>query len=83
MSAENVKAYLESRAMLDRYIELDGSSATVALAAEQLNCEPARIAKTLAIKLKSGRLLVIVANGLARLDGGKFKKLFKEKFLYE
>ena len=31
MSAENVKAYLESRAMLDRYIELDGSSATVAL----------------------------------------------------
>lgn len=79
MSAENVKAYLESLAMLDRYIELDGSSATVALAAEQLNCEPARIAKTLAIKLKSGRLLVIVANGLARLDGGKFKKLFKEK----
>ena len=58
MSAENVKAYLESRAMIDRYIELDGSSATVALAAEQLNCEPARIAKTLAIKLKSGRLLV-------------------------
>lgn len=78
MSVENVKAFLESCSMLNRYIEFKGSSATVALAAEQLNCEPARIAKTLAIKLKSGRLLVIVVNGSARLDGGKFKKLFKE-----
>ena len=49
-----------------------------ALAAEQLGCEPDRIAKTLAIKLKSGRRLVVVVSGEAKLDNSKFKKLFKE-----
>ena len=62
----------------DSYIEFPGSSATVTLAAEQLGCEPDRIAKSLAIKLKSGRLLVIVVSGESKLDNSKFKKLFKE-----
>lgn len=78
MSVETVKAYLKEKALLERYLEFPGSSATVALAAEQLGCEPDRIAKTLAIKLKSGRCLVVVVSGEARLDNSKFKKLFKE-----
>lgn len=78
MSVETVKTYLKEKGLLDNYIEFPGSSATVALAAQQLGCEPDRIAKSLAIKLKSGRLLVIVVSGESRLDNSKFKKLFKE-----
>ena len=78
MSVETVKAYLKEKGLLERYLEFPGSSATVALASEQLGCEPDRIAKTLAIKLKSGRCLVVVVSGEARLDNSKFKKLFKE-----
>ena len=78
MSIENVKTYLASKDLADRYIEFPGSSATVALAAEQLGCEPDRIAKTLAIKLKSGRLMAVGVSGESRLDNSKFKKLFKE-----
>lgn len=78
MSVENVKAYLKTKGILETYIEFPGSSATVTLAAQQLGCEPDRIAKTLAIKLKSGRCLVIVVSGEAKLDNSKFKKLFKE-----
>ena len=78
MSIENVKAYLSEKGLLESYIELPGSTATVELAAQQLGCEPDRIAKSLAIKLKSGRRLVIVVSGQSRLDNSKFKKLFKE-----
>ncbi len=78
MSVENVKNYLSQKGLLDSYIELPGSTATVELAALQLGCEPDRIAKSLAIKLKSGRCLVIVVSGRSRLDNSKFKKLFKE-----
>ena len=78
MSVENVKNYLSQKGLLESYIELPGSTATVELAAQQLGCEPDRIAKSLAIKLKSGRCLVIVVSGRSRLDNSKFKKLFKE-----
>ena len=78
MSVETVKEYLKEHNLLESYIEFPGSSATVALAAEQLGCEPDRIAKSLAIKLKSGRLLVVVVSGESKLDNSKFKKLFKE-----
>ena len=78
MSIENVKAYLSEKGLLESYIELPGSTATVELAAQQLGCEPDRIAKSLAIKLKSGRRLVIVVSGQSRLDNSKIKKLFKE-----
>ena len=78
MSVETVKEYLKEHDLLESYIEFPGSSATVALAAEQLGCEPDRIAKSLAIKLKSGRRLVVVVSGESKLDNSKFKKLFKE-----
>ena len=78
MSVETVKEYLKEHDLLESYIEFPGSSATVALAAEQLGCEPDRIAKSLAIKLKSGRRLVVVVSGESKLDNSKFKKLFNE-----
>lgn len=78
MSTDTVKAYLKEKGLENIYIEFPSSSATVALAAEQLGCETDRIAKSLAIKLKSGRLLVIVVSGDSKLDNSKFKKLFNE-----
>ena len=47
MSIEKVKAYFRSKGMEERVLEFSVSSATVALAAEALGCEPCRIAKTL------------------------------------
>lgn len=59
---------------------LDGSIATVELAAAALGVEPDRIAKTLAIRLKnSDRVMVVVAKGTARLDNAKFKTRFGGK----
>ena len=47
MSIERARAHLQKHGLADRIIELDVSSATVALAAQALNCESNRIAKTL------------------------------------
>lgn len=47
MSIEKVKAYFNQYGMAGRVQEFEVSSATVELAAQALNCEPCRIAKTL------------------------------------
>ena len=49
MSIERVKKYFKRFGISGRIKELDSSSATVELAAQALNCEPERIAKTLAL----------------------------------
>ena len=46
MALEQARAYLEIWGCADQIIELEHSSATVALAAEALKTEAARIAKT-------------------------------------
>lgn len=79
MSIQNVKQFLDSVGLLDRYIELSGSTATVELAAQQLHCEPARIAKSMAMLLKNGEVIVIVTNGTAKIANNKYKAFFKEK----
>ncbi|HIU73799.1 MAG TPA: YbaK/EbsC family protein [Candidatus Aphodousia faecipullorum] len=79
MSIESVKKFLNSVGLEDRYIELEGSTATVELAAQQLKCEPARIAKSMAMLLKSGEAIVIVTNGTAKIANNKYKAFFKEK----
>ena len=56
-------------------LEFDVSSATVALAAIALNCEAARIAKTLSFEFKEGAILIVAA-GDARIDNAKFKTIF-------
>lgn len=78
-NVEAVKAYLKSVGLDDHYLEFAGSSATVELAAQQLGCEPDRIAKTIACIKKEGGAYIIVAKGTARIDNGKFKRTFGEK----
>ena len=54
------------------------SSATVALAAEAYGVEPARIAKTLSLRIGE-RVVLIVAAGTSRMDNKKVKALFGGK----
>ena len=78
MSIESARAHLAKYGLEDRIRELTVSSATVALAAEALGCEPARIAKTLSFENGEGAILVIAA-GDARIDNAKFKHRFGMK----
>lgn len=75
MSIEKVKAYLKKYNRDKDIIELSQSSATVALAAEALGVDPARIAKTLSFKTPDGAILVVTA-GDARINNKKFKEVF-------
>ena len=58
--------------------EFPVSSATVALAAEALCVEPARIAKTLSFVDGDGAILLVAA-GDAKVDNARFKAQFKKK----
>lgn len=78
MSIEKVKAYFASVGLAERIQEFEVSSATVALAAEALHCEPARIAKTLSFAQGDGAILIVAA-GDARIDNPKFKATFGMK----
>ena len=75
MSIERARAHLQKHGLEDRIKELDVSSATVALAAQALGCEPERIAKSLSFEKGDGALLVLAA-GDARIDNAKFKAQF-------
>lgn len=78
MSIDSVRAFLATRAPDVVLIDQGASTATVAEAAVALGVEPARIAKTIA--LKSGdALLLIVARGDARIDNRKFKARFGQR----
>ena len=78
MSIERARAHLRKHGLEERIKELTVSSATVALAAEALSCEPARIAKTLSFENGEGAILVLAA-GDARIDNAKFKQRFGVK----
>ena len=78
MSIEKVRQHLGKYGAADRITVLEHSSATVALAAEAIGCEPARIAKTLSFKDGDGCLLILAA-GDARIDNRKFKDYFHFK----
>jgi Cys-tRNA(Pro) deacylase len=70
MSRESVQAFLNEKAPDIAIIEQAESTATVIEAAATLGVEPARIAKTLSVKVGEEALL-IVARGDARLDNRK------------
>ncbi|GAA4720473.1 YbaK/EbsC family protein [Sphingomonas lutea] len=75
MSLESVRAWLAENAPDLPLIEVDASTATVESAAKALGVEPARIAKTLAIR--AGDLtFLLVTRGDARLDNRKCKDEF-------
>ena len=78
MSMERARAHLEKYGLADRILEFDVSSATVALAAQALGCEPEHIAKTLSFERGEGALLILAA-GDARSDNAKFKQRFGMK----
>ena len=75
MAFEKAKAYLEQFGLADRIIVTQHSSATVTEAAEAIGCEPGMIAKTLSFLIQ-GRPVLILTDGLARIDNRKFKDRF-------
>jgi prolyl-tRNA editing enzyme YbaK/EbsC (Cys-tRNA(Pro) deacylase) len=78
MSYERVKEHLGKFGLEDRIRLFEVSSATVALAAEALGTEEARIAKTLSFLTPEGTILVVAA-GDAKIDNRKFKDTFRAK----
>ncbi len=78
MAIESVKAYFRQYGMEGKILEFSVSSATVELAAAALNCEPARIAKTLSF-LVGEQVILVVAAGDARIDNQKYKARFGTK----
>jgi prolyl-tRNA editing enzyme YbaK/EbsC (Cys-tRNA(Pro) deacylase) len=72
MSLDSVRAFFEQHAPDVAIIETPESSATVALAAAAHGVEPARIAKTLSLRVGE-RVVLVVARGDARLDNRKVK----------
>jgi prolyl-tRNA editing enzyme YbaK/EbsC (Cys-tRNA(Pro) deacylase) len=78
MSLQKVRDYFKQYNMENKIKTFDVSSATVELAAIALNCEPERIAKTLSFKI-SGRCLIVVTAGDAKIDNKKYKAYFNAK----
>lgn len=78
MAIEIVKDYFRALGREGDIQEFPVSSATVALAAEALGVEPARIAKTLSFRVGE-ECVLIVAAGDARIDNRKYKAQFGVK----
>jgi prolyl-tRNA editing enzyme YbaK/EbsC (Cys-tRNA(Pro) deacylase) len=78
MSIESVRAFFAEKAPEISVIESTASSATVVLAAEAYGVEPARIAKTLSLRV-GDRVVLIVTSGTSRMDNKKVKAQFGGK----
>lgn len=72
MSEESVRAFLTAHAPDIAIIDQGISTATVADAAAALGVEPARIAKTLSLRIGE-QVVLVCARGDARLSNGKAK----------
>ncbi|MDL2313871.1 YbaK/EbsC family protein [Desulfovibrio sp. OttesenSCG-928-C14] len=87
MSVDAVKRYLKAWGKDVLVQEFQVSSATVELAAKALGVEEARIAKTLSFRAPSAPedqagappAILVVAAGDAKVDSGKFKRVFGVK----
>jgi prolyl-tRNA editing enzyme YbaK/EbsC (Cys-tRNA(Pro) deacylase) len=75
MSLQSVRSWLAAHAPDLQLIEVAESTATVDTAARALGVEPARIAKTLAIRAGEA-IFLLVTRGDARLDNAKSKAEF-------
>lgn len=78
MAIEKVRSYFKQLGIAQRIQEFVVSSATVELAAEALNCEEKRIAKTLSFQIEGEGILIVTA-GDAKIDNAKYKKVFHTK----
>lgn len=78
MSLQSVREFFAEHAPDIAIIELEQSTATVALAAAAHQVDPGQIAKTLSLKIKD-KVILVVAKGDARLDNKKLKETFGAK----
>lgn len=78
MAIERVRSFFKEQGIADRIQEFEVSSATVQLAAQALNCEPCRIAKTLSFMVDEKPILIVAA-GDAKIDNPKYKAQFSTK----
>jgi prolyl-tRNA editing enzyme YbaK/EbsC (Cys-tRNA(Pro) deacylase) len=78
VSLQSVRQFFAEHAPEIEIIELNQSTATVALAAAAHNVAPGQIAKTLSLKVKD-QVILVVAKGDARLDNKKLKTTFGAK----
>jgi prolyl-tRNA editing enzyme YbaK/EbsC (Cys-tRNA(Pro) deacylase) len=78
MTVETVRAFLAIHAPDLAIVELDGSTATVEMAARGHGVTPAQIAKTLSLRIKDRNLLVVTC-GDARLNNRKVKDVLGGK----
>ena len=78
MSLESVRAFLAEKAPDIAIIELESSTATVALAAEGHGVSHGQIAKTLSLR-QGARCFLVVTRGDARLDNKKARAAFGGK----
>ena len=75
MAIEKVKAYFAAIGEPERVIEFEQSTATSELAAQALNCEVGRIAKTISVFVNKKPVLILMA-GDTKIDNKKFKAQF-------
>ena len=78
MSLKKVIDYFKEYNMENRIKEFNVSSATVELAAQALNCEPCRIAKSLSFMVDNSPIIIVTA-GDTKIDNPKFKAQFNTK----
>lgn len=78
MSIEKVIAYFKDYGIEDKILEFPVSSATVELAAQALNTDGCRIAKTLSFSVNDSPILIVTA-GDAKIDNKKYKAFFGAK----
>lgn len=78
MSLESVRTFLAEKASDLVILETEESTATVAQAAAAHGVEPARIAKTISLRVGQ-RALLVVTRGDGRLDNRKLKETFGGK----
>ena len=78
MAYLKAKQHLEQYNLEDRIIEFSSSTATVALAAEQVGVTEGEIAKSMSFIVNDNPILVIVA-GDKKIDNHKYKDEFKVK----
>lgn len=78
MSLEKAKEYLDKKGFADCVIEMEDSTATVAMAAEALGVEEGMIAKTMSF-LQGQKAVLILTEGTAKIDNRKYKDTFHTK----
>ena len=78
MSIERVREYFKRFNIENKIQEFDISSATVELAAKALNCDEARIAKSMSFMVGDNPIIIVTA-GDVKIDNSKYKAYFHTK----